>query len=195
MLSPTTQLVTHPLLITLHLLVLLSFSISQLFSLTRPQPSHLPHPSPIPHNPSCTNAHPHRRHLPTPTTIIGTTNLHHISSLHKLIFPSLLHHPLGSIDERLQSWVFGGYPDLTSAGLLYFEIRFFVCGVFFFWVFQSGFGRFFFGSLIWIFGCWWFFFWVVWWLVAILVAVFEWLVLFWWLCFLLMWSFGLWWFV
>ena len=144
MLSPTTQLVTHPLLITLHLLVLLSFSISQLFSLTRPQPSHLPHPSPIPHNPSCTNAHPHRRHLPTPTTIIGTTNLHHISSLHKLIFPSLLHHPLGSIDERLQSWVFGGYPDLTSAGLLYFEIRFFVCGVFFFWVFQSGFAEVFF---------------------------------------------------
>ena len=158
MLSPTTQLVTHPLLITLHLLVLLSFSISQLFSLTRPQPSHLPHPSPIPHNPSCTNAHPHRRHLPTPTTIIGTTNLHHISSLHKLIFPSLLHHPLGSIDERLQSWVFGGYPDLTSAGLLYFEIRFFVCGVFFFGFSNLGSRRFFFGSLIWIFGCWWFFF-------------------------------------
>ena len=68
-------------------------------------------------------------------------------------------------------------------------------GFFFFGFSNLGSRRFFFGSLIWIFGCWWFFFWVVWWLVAILVAVFEWLVLFWWLCFLLMWSFGLWWFV
>ena len=126
---------------------------------------------PIPHNPSCTNAHPHRRHLPTPTTIIGTTNLHHISSLHKLIFPSLLHHPLGSIDERLQSWVFGGYPDLTSAGLLYFEIRFFVCGVFFFlgfpiWVRGGFFLGLWFGFLVvdgfffgW-FGGWWQFWWL-----------------------------------
>ena len=156
--SPTTQPVTHPLLITLHPMVLLSLSTSQLshsqghnplISLAPlAQPISLTHlAQPILHRcPPTDRHHPPSSALPSFITV---------SSLHK---PPLLFSLAPSLGSDWQAVVLGFWWLLQSCLCLDVQIRFFIRGFFFFFIFLGfwfGFMEGFFGFLIWIFGCWW----------------------------------------
>ena len=87
---------------------------------------------------------------PTPTPPTNTNHHHRHYQPSSHLFLAQTHLPISLAPSLGFNWwaaaVLGFWwlPNLTSAGLLYFEIRFFVCGVFFFWVFQSGFAEVFF---------------------------------------------------
>ena len=153
--------------------------------------SPIPHPAqpilhqcpPTPMPPTNTNHH-HRHYQPSSRLFLAQTHL-----------PISLAPSLGFNWWAAAVLVFWWLPDLTSVGLLYFKSGFFVCGFFFFFL---GFPIWVCGGFFWLsdldfwFLVVFFFFWVV---GGNFGGCFEWLVVFWWLCFLPMWSFGLWWFV